>query len=151
MRRLVRRAVLAAAAACGAVIVSCGPPAGQQLPESGATLEGTITYAGEPVTVAMVIVTAPGGSATGQAGEDGRYKVENVPVGAVKVGVNTTAAKGQFMSQVMASSYKGPDGKGTGKAPKFRDVPAKYADPETSGFTTTVGKGTNQFDITIPK
>jgi len=151
MGTILRRAGLAAAALAGAAIVSCGPTAGQRLPETGATLEGTITYGSEPVSIAMVIVTGPGGSATGQAEEGGHYKVENVPLGEVKVGVNTSAAKGQYMSQAMAASYKGPDGKGSGKAPKFLDVPAQYGSPEKSGFTTTVGKGVNRFDITIPK
>jgi hypothetical protein len=30
-------------------------------------------------------------------------------------------------------------------------VPAKYADPASSGIKTTVNKGENKFDIVIPK
>jgi hypothetical protein len=86
------------------------------------------------------------GMATGYVQEDGRYTLTNVPLGEVNIGINTTAAKGQYVGKVMAES------KGKGKSPsKFVDVPAKYQEPENSGFKTTVKKGVNTYDIVIPK
>src|SRR5688572_23145121 len=76
-----------------------------RLPETGATLEGTVTLSGETVPMAFIVVVGEKGQATGQI-EEGRYKVENVPLGEVKIGVNTEAAKGQMISQQMAQSYK---------------------------------------------
>jgi hypothetical protein len=70
----------------------------------------------------------------------------NVPLGEVAIGVNPGAARGEFMSKVMAES-KGK-AKGT---PRFVDVPAKYHEPETSGLKTTINKGANTFNIVITK
>jgi hypothetical protein len=110
-------------------------------PETGATLEGTVTYGGEKVLVAMVLATGPNGSAQGFIGDDGKYKLENVPVGEVSIGVNVEAAKGPLTSKIMAKQ----------KVPPIVNVPAKYADPATSGIKTTIVKGENTYDIKIPK
>lgn len=135
---------LALAAAAG---VSCSRQKAEQLPESGATLEGTITYGKEDVRFALIVVQAGNNSATGKVGEDGRYKVENVPLGQVKIGVNTEAGRGDYTSQAMARSQGG----GGAPLPKFVSVPAPYDDAETSGITTTVNKGANTYDIAIPR
>lgn len=123
------------------------------LEETGATLEGTINYGTEDVRFAMVIAQTANGSATGKVGPDGRYKLQNVPLGEVAVGVNTDAATGDFQSASMAAgSYTGPDAKGKAKVDlKFTKVPAKFFDPKTSTLKTTVQKGTNTYDIVIPK
>ena len=123
-----------------------------RLPETGATLEGTITLGTETVPMALVVVVGPTGSATGQV-EEGRYKVENVPLGDVKIGVNTDAVRGQLISQQMAQGYKGPGGNGGSRPPrpKFVEVPKKFAEAETSGVTTHVKSGVNKFDIVLRK
>jgi hypothetical protein len=147
MIRTTRR--LAALAAAASLLLPAGCGIGlreKKLPETGATLEGTVTYGKEKVMVAMVIIQGESGAATAFVGEDGRYKAENVPLGAVKVGVNTAAGKGDFQGKLMAKSQ----GKGGGPLPKLIDVPAKYFDPTTSGISTTVNKGDNTFNIVIP-
>jgi hypothetical protein len=123
-----------------------------RLPETGASLEGTVTYGGEAVPMALVVVVGSHGSATGQM-EEGRYKVENVPLGEVKIGVNTDAARGQLISQQMAQGYKGPGAKGGSRPPpaRFVEVPKKYAEPESSGVTTQIKRGANKFDIVLTK
>ncbi len=146
MRRTTRSLPLVLLAAFGLLLVGCGPR-GKRLPETGATLEGTVTYAGQKVEAALVIVQGKEGSATAFIGEDGRYKAENVPLGEVTIGVNTAAGRGQMMGKVIAKSQ----GKADGPVPKFIDVPAKYADATTSGINTTVNKGANTFDIVIAK
>ena len=142
-----------------AVVVLAGLVTGQtgcdpyevRLPETGATLEGTVRYGNEPVPLALIVVMGEHGSATGQV-EQGHYKVENVPLGTVRIGINTEAARGQLISQQMAQSYKGPGSKGGGgPPPRFLSVPSKYAEPENSGLTTTVRKGNNTFDIVLPR
>lgn len=126
----------------------------QRLPETGATLEGTIKYAGEPVHYAEVRVVTDSASAIGSVGPDGRYKVENCPIGVVKVTVDSNAAKGDYQSLIMSGSYKGPKGEGAaggGKPPKFVNVHPKYADPDKSGLGTTIKEGANTYDIVITK
>src|SRR5262249_55420539 len=118
----------------------------RRLPETGATLEGTVNYGDEKLEFALIIVQTPEGSATGRVGEDRRYRVENVPLGEVLIGVNTSAARGDFQSKVMAGSQGRPK-----TQPKFTDVPAKYFDPQKSGIKTTIHTGVNTFDIPIPR
>jgi hypothetical protein len=116
------------------------------LPETGASLEGTITYGGVRVPFAMVTAMGDNGMATGHVQEDGRYLIANVPLGEVRIAVDTAAAKDEYVSKVMAES------RGTGKSPsKFIDVPAKYRAVDTSGLKTTINKGVNTYDIVIPK
>ena len=123
-----------------------------RLPVTGATLEGTVTYGNEKLPLAQISVLSEKGQAIGQVEEPGRYKVENVPLGQVRIGVNTEAMRSQVISQQMAAAYKGPGSKGGGArppAPKFVSLPAKLQDPETSGITTTIRKGKNEFDIVL--
>jgi len=145
----------AALAAAALAATSCGKFVREEkLPETGATLEGTVKYGNDQLQFAMIQVLSPSGSTTGMIGEDGRYRIENVPIGDVKIGVNTSAATGEYQSKMMAAGvYKGPEAHGKGKVqgPRFIAVPEKYFNPETSGISTTVKKGTNTFDIVIPK
>jgi hypothetical protein len=149
-----RQVALAAVAALAVAAASCSPQGRvEPLEETGAYLEGNITYGGQPVPLAAVIIVPAGGGAgtTGFADDDGHFKVPNVPPGEVKIGVDTNAAKGPMMGRAMAGSD--PKAKGGKRAipPKIVDVPKKYQSPETSGFQTTINKGSNTFDITIPK
>ena len=155
MRHAMRLVGAAAIAGCGLLIASCGYGVREErLPETGATLEGTVTYGTEKVPVALIIVTGTSGSATGEIDEaTGRYKVENVPLGEVKIAVNTEAAKGQMKGKLMSGYYKGPEAKAKGimTPPRIVDVNKKYANPDTSGLRTTINAGANSYDITMPK
>src|SRR5437773_892791 len=93
IRRLAVPAVLCAALAAA----GCGGVKEIRLPETGATLEGSITYGRSKVPAALVIVQGPNGSAQGFADDYGHYRIENVPTGEVAVAVNTAAAKGNLM------------------------------------------------------
>jgi hypothetical protein len=126
-------------------VCSCGPK-GETLPQTGATLEGTVHYGDEPIQFALVIVTGPSSAASGKIDDDGRYHLDNVPLGEVNVAVNTKAGYGDFMTKSMSGASK----KG-GKAPKFTQVPEKYHEPATTTLKTTINKGPNTYDIKIPK
>jgi hypothetical protein len=141
-----RLAVLAAAG-FALLLGGCKLVREKKLPETGATLEGKVTYGGEPVLVAMIIIQGDNGAATTFIGEDGSYRAENVPLGTVHIAVNTAAGKGDMTGKMMAKAQ----GKAAGPLPKMIDVPGKYADPTKSGITTTVNKGENKFDIVIPR
>jgi hypothetical protein len=146
MRRIIlHRPRLTALVLSALLTVSCGGR-GERLPETGATLEGKVTYDGEPLEFALIVIQTDNGSATGRIGDDMRYRVENVPLGVVRVGVNTSAARGDYQSKVMSESN------GTGRVShRFIEIPGKYFDPEQSGFTTTIRKGPNTYDIVVPK
>jgi hypothetical protein len=131
----------------GLLLAGCAFKGGDvRYPETGATLEGTVTYGKDKVGVALVIAQNDTGSATAFVGENGRYKLENVPLGEVNLAVNTEAGKGQAMGKAMAQSQ----GKAK-EAPRIIDVPNRFADPAKSGIKTTINKGANSFDIVIPR
>jgi hypothetical protein len=113
--------------------------------ESGATLDGTVTYGKDQIQVALVIAQGANGSAQGFIDDDGHYHLTNVPLGQVNIGVNTQAGKGQLTSKLMAQRG------GTARTPKVIDVPDKFANPGTSGIKTNIEKGENKFDVVIPK
>lgn len=157
MTRSARRATAVFVAAIALSVAACGdnPHIAIALPDTGASLHGTIKYGTEDVHYALITVFSAGGVSYGNVDDEGRYHVTNVPLGEVKVAVNTSAARGDYQSAVMgAGAMTGsPDGKSGRKKVnlKFVDVPAKYFDPQQSGLTTTVAKGENTFDIIIPK
>jgi hypothetical protein len=126
------------------IVAGCTPYE-YRLPTTGATLEGTVTSGNETLQMAQITVQGDKSQAMGQI-EDGRYKVENVPLGNVKIGVNTEAMRSNMIGQQMARAK----GVSTGPALKFISVSAKYAEPDTSGITTTIKKGKNTFDIVLP-
>jgi hypothetical protein len=148
MRQHLQRLALLSLAGFGLVLAGCSKRL-VEVPLTGATLEGTITYGKDKVLVALVTVQGEGGvAATGFVGDDGRYKILNAPLGDVSIGIDTEAGKGQMMSKVMARAV----GKEKGAPlPKAIDVPAKFGDPNTSGIKTTIEKGENKYDIVIPR
>lgn len=142
MHRLFQRQAAFTLVACGLMLAGCRTHLKEErLPETGATLEGTVTYNNEPVLVALIIVQGDNGVATASIGEDGHYKVENVPLGTVHIAVNTAAGKAQMTGQKMRG----------GPLPKMIDVPSQYHDPATSGIAATINKGSNTLPITILK
>ncbi len=124
----------------------CGGFGPQRVAESGATLEGTVTYGKEKVPAAMIIAKGNNGTAEGFCDDDGKYKLSNVPIGEVTIGVNVQAGEGQLMTRRMANSANAQKE----AVPKIPNVPWRYADPEKSGIKTTVAKGENTFNIEIP-
>ncbi len=140
MARWSRRLLSTTAFALVVFLSGCGFGP-QRITESGATLEGTVTYGNEKVPAAMIVAKGANGSAQTFCDDDGKYKISNVPIGEVTIGVNVQAGQGQLMSRRMAKEA----------VPKIPSVPTRYADPSTSGIKTTVAKGENKYDIVIPK
>lgn len=152
MTQLARKLSLAVTAAAAIAVVACTNGI-EPLEETGATLEGTVTYGTEKVPLALVIVAKPGsggGSASAFADDDGHFRVENVPVGDVQIGVNTDATKGQMMSRAMAGTDPTKKGK-KAVMPKYVEVPKKFHEPSASGLTARTEKGVTQHDIKIPR
>jgi len=116
-------------------------------PESGADLEGTVSYNNEKVKVALVIVQGAGLSATGNINSDGSFKIKNVPIGEVSIGVNTDAGKGELRGKMMARAQT----KEKVDLPKVIDIPPKFFSPATSGIKTTISKGPNKYDVILKR
>ena len=152
MRRLLTAAKMVAFLASGLTAIACGGT-NVKHKTTGSTLTGTVKFGGESVPFGLILASSGLISTQGKIGEDGSYRIENVPIGEVLIGVNTEAGRGDFMSKTMGDVYSGPQGgKAKGKTNvKFVDVPAKYADPKKSGFKTNIVAGDNTFDIEIPK
>lgn len=145
-RRLLFAAVLFAAlvggSACNNKFVK-----EETLPDTGATLEGTITYNGKEVPYAEVIVKGANGTvAQGRVGDDHKYIIKSVPVGEVQIGVNTASARGDAIARGMQASSGGKEKK---KAEPFVEVPEKFASPDTSGLKYTVKSGANTHNIVV--
>jgi hypothetical protein len=143
-------------AALAVAVASCGSSdhVAKAIPDSGATLEGTVKAGTEQLHYALIMVKSPNGSASGKIDEDGRYKISNVPLGEVQVGVNTSAAQGDYQTDVMQAGAMtgGPEGKSGRKKVnvKMTHLKDKFFDPTTSGLKTTVKAGANTFDIELP-
>jgi len=155
MRHLLRFGGAVVVLSFALLAASCGYGVREErLPESGATLEGTVTYGTEKVPAALIVVAGQNGSATGNIDEaTGQYRIENVPLGEVKIAVNTDAAKGEMQGKLMAGYYKGPEAKSKGitAPPKIVEVPGKYRNPDTSGIRTTINAGANTYEIKITR
>ena len=144
MRRLFRGLLPLSVAVLSLCPAGCRYEA-NRLPESGATLEGTVTYGRDKVPAALIIAEGDGyPAATAWVDDDGHYKLENVPLGEVRIGVNTKAGEGRRRGQAIAQSQ----GKG-GALPNLEHVPEKYFNPTDSGITTTIHEGANTFNVAI--
>lgn len=156
-RSTLRRAATAVVAAVAVSFSACGPNShiAVALPDSGATLEGTVKYGGEDVHYAFIVAQAADGQASaGKIDSEGRYHIPNVPLGEVRIGVNTNAARGDYQTAIMqAGAMSGtPEKAGRKKVNlRFIDIPPKYIEPARSGLSTTVNKGANVYDIVLPK
>ncbi|HEY1377111.1 MAG TPA: hypothetical protein VGF55_09980 [Gemmataceae bacterium] len=149
MRRELQRIALVALTGIGLCSLACQrtPQRGELPPPTGATLEGTVTYGGQKVMVALVIAQSQSTAVSGFVDDSGHYKLKDVPLGEVNIAVNTAAGKGAMSGRIQARAHA----KSKEPLPTVVDVPAKYGNPDTSGIKTTINAGENKLDIVIPK
>jgi hypothetical protein len=83
--------------------------------EELATVGGKVIYNGQPLTDAVITFHLKDDQFVGGKIKDGKFRVDRVPVGAVKVTIDS----------------------------KKVALPAKFADPETSGLSIEIKKGKN--------
>jgi len=122
--------------------------------KSTATLSGTVTDRGRPVTSGEVVFLAEGGTASAHApiGPDGRYTVTGVPRGTARVGVDNPPppwyATGQRLPAALASDPEVREARE--QAAHYVPTPPRYRDPNHSGLTCTVTGGSQSHDIDLP-
>lgn len=141
-------AAAAGLAALLAVAAGCGTAEPKRT-----TVSGTVTYKGQPVTGGTItFVAGPGVSGGGLIRGDGTFFASGVPVGKVKVAVQTsglktsaatpTAPAGTGDSANKAGSV--PDwvtktgGPTTGVPTKYVELPVDYESADSSGIEVTV-------------
>jgi hypothetical protein len=105
---------------------------------------GKVTYQGKPVVWGSITLRAADGSMH-QIGieSDGTYQLENVPVGLANVGVSSPdpkpSARLKEDSRVRPAPPPPPGA--------WFSLPAKLADPSTSGVTLQVGGASGDIEL----
>jgi len=126
-----------ALAGCGA---STGSVTGKVTLNGEVVNGGTVTFIGSD----QKVVTAP-------ISAEGEYTIPKLPPGAAKIGVMPlpTMPKGKGMDMMDPSKMGGGAEKPSEPPPKPRPIPKRYQDPEKSGLTYTVTKGSQEHDIKL--
>jgi hypothetical protein len=149
------RLLLATPALCVLLAVGCDAPT-----NTPSSVSGKVTYNGKPLPGGTIRFTfKEGGAYSGVIEPDGSYTANQLPAGDAKVSVETDSLKtgsadpktyqgGRGGSQMMSPV---PSGRSSvGPKGEYTKIPEKYKDPDKSGFTVTVGKGSNSgknFDL----
>jgi hypothetical protein len=143
-------ALLFATLAAWVFAVGCDGPKG--------TVTGSVKYKDQVVkggTVTFVGADGKGGGSSPIA-EDGTYTITDVPVGDMKIAVETVSMKPSGMDK--GHQYKPPKeappeaagGMPGGKAKdRFVPIPDSYSDVHTSGLTYTVKPGKQDYPIVL--
>ncbi len=120
------------------VAVTVRPAAAEDNKPATGSVEGKVVYRGKPLPGGTVgFHPARGKPVIARIDAEGNYLAPAVPVGEVKVTVETESAK--------------PKGGGLPKVQQARyiAIPEKYARPATSGLTYTVQKGRQTLNIEL--
>jgi hypothetical protein len=123
-------------------------------------VSGHITYKGKPLPGGTVtFYPGSGGAYTGTIDKDGKYSVADVPAGTMTVSVETSSVKPRPNLQYGKGAQKmeaspGPGGS-AGTSPSgptgenYVEIPAKYANPQTSGLSATLTAGSQVKDFAL--
>jgi hypothetical protein len=113
------------------------------------TIHGTVTYQGAPVIAGAIYFHGPGDRmAMGNLGEDGTFTATDVPLGEVRVSLQVRDP-GAYAQQMKDSPNRpAANAKGGGR-PGVTSVPAKYADPSTSGLKYAIDAQTQELDVKL--
>jgi hypothetical protein len=135
-------ALLLAALAAG----GCGPRFG--------SIAGTVTYQGKPIRwgcVKVIWMGAPGppNAASAVLNQDGSYEVGKVPAGStVKIYLQVPVVP---MGGLLGGGRPNPEViKKLQEKLGYVELPEKYTQPDTSGYSIEVKQGVNVFDIDVP-
>lgn len=118
-------------------------------PKPHADIEGKVTLDGTPVPSCFVNFTSDDGSAAFsiRTWPDGTYKGIDVPLGSMKVCINRSLSKGKGRGK--GGSQKPKKNEEKAVAGPTAPIPQKYSDPDSSGLTTTIKPGSNNYDIEL--
>lgn len=122
-----------------------------------ADVSGKVTFQGKPVVTGTVVVRGSDGvDIPGTIQRDGSYTVQGVASGTVKIAI--ISRDPTFHAKEMAAraaakkreaGKRGADAEVTPETIPWFPLPDKYESVETSGVTTSLSAGANQFDIVL--
>jgi hypothetical protein len=119
---------------------------------SAAEVQGKALYKGQPLPSGTIAFhPAKGKAIKVEIQPDGTYSAKKVPVGQVKVTIDTEPAKPRVKDKAPAKDKdKAAPKDKPEKAPKYVPIPKKYATPETTPlrFEVKAGKQTADFELT---
>jgi hypothetical protein len=118
---------------------------------ASSVVKGSVTYKGQPITGGTIAFhPARGKPVKASLEADGTYYAKNVPVGEVKVTIETESlrAKGNPKAKAKPPDKDKPKDKDS-KPPVYVAIPKKYADVETTPLRLKVkgGKQTADFKL----
>lgn len=111
---------------------------------------GTVNFHGKPVPAGMVLFVSdadPALSGSGPIRPDGTFEATGVPVGPVKVAVQTSMYRTQSGTP-KAVALTAPHATAT-KGVKPVVLPAKFDNPATSGQSATIHRGDNTVSLSL--
>jgi hypothetical protein len=118
-----------------------------------ASVSGSVSYRGKPVTSGSVIVKSADGERVASAPilPDGTFRLRRAPTGPVKVAVDNPAPPRSVPAHPGKNAPEADEVREAAEqARRFVALPPRYKDPDLSGITTTLQGGANTFDITLP-
>jgi hypothetical protein len=114
------------------------------------TVSGTVTYQGKPLPSGFVTFVVENGSPLhSDIHSDGSYRMDDVPVGPVKIGVQPKSGGDKLQSSPMPRNRQDFAKVKAAVTESDTPIPPKYSDPTKSGLTYTVTKGSQQHDIEL--
>jgi len=131
------------------MMVSCGGSATVPL----AKLEGTVTLNGQPLEAATIVFESPGQRAANGKVVNGKIVEvttfdpnDGIPLGRHKVAIQASGAVGAAVASDPSQDSSSQAGYMGVSAPPF---PPRYSNPETSGLTAEILKGTNKVEFAL--
>lgn len=127
------------------LMAGCGNPKG--------SVSGKVLYQDKPLTGGYVtFIQEKGPSLSAKIQSDGQYRIDKVPLGEVKITVQPESATGaaQGYSEKQPRLPKSPGDMEKMLRPQTQiRFPQQYSDPEKTGLTYTVTKGSQEHDIVL--
>lgn len=126
-------------------LAGCGPATG--------TVSGKVSFRGKTVRSGsvMVIVSNHSKPVYGQISSDGKYTLENVPLGDAKFAILSPnpdeSGFGDRMGQL--KKIKQRSRQSSTSDTEWFPIPDRYGDISTSGHGLTVNQGQNDYDIKL--
>jgi hypothetical protein len=123
------------------LVTGCGGSDGPEF----ASVSGTVTWQGKPLSGAQVAFAPETGGkiAQGVTDSDGGYRLFTIKPGdGALVGKHRVTIVAREKAQVSLPGYPTP--------PAAPRIPEKYFDAQTSELTADVQSGSNTFDFTLP-
>lgn len=144
----------------GLLVFLCSVALGMGAFRGAANVRGKVTYEGRPILWGRITFVSLTGKRMTHSSHIrmGEYDIRGVPIGPVKISVETMEARkavGQPPIMGLSKGFKAPPldrdvppPEAVGKD-KFIPIPLDYSNSETSGLSYTVHRGDNVHDIAL--